>query len=155
MQTNKKYTDDMRPEYDFSNAERAKFYRPLDKGYKVHVHQQDGTEVVNHYSLAEGTVLLAPDVREYFADSQAVNEALRSLIHLAEKVAVRKYRPRRAGVHQVAEKINRIFKVPVTLKILTIKFSNDYQSHFGFRTTAILITGIAGEKIPRLRAKGF
>ena len=104
MKTNKKKTEDMRLEYDFSNAERAKFYRPLDKGYKVHVHQQDGTEVVNNYTLAEGTVLLAPDVREYFADSQAVNEALRSLIHLAEKVPERKYRSSKTGIRQVAEK---------------------------------------------------
>ena len=48
----------------------------------VHVHQRDETIVVNNYTLAEGTVLLAPDVREYFSDSQTVNEALRSLIHL-------------------------------------------------------------------------
>ena len=35
----------MPTEYDFSKAERGKFYRPLDKGYKVHVHQSDGTIV--------------------------------------------------------------------------------------------------------------
>ena len=38
--------------------------------------------MVNHYTLADGAILLAPDVREYFSDSEAVNEALRSLIHL-------------------------------------------------------------------------
>ena len=94
----------MCPEYDFSNADRGRFFRPLDKGYKVHVHQQDGTKVVNNYTLAEGTVLLAPDVREYFADSQAVNKALRSLIHLAEKVPGRKYRSHKTAARQVAEK---------------------------------------------------
>ena len=93
----------MRSEYDFSKAERGKFYRPLDKGYKVHVNQVDGTVVVNQYTLAEGTVLLAPDVREYFSDSQAVNEALRSLIHLAEQMPTRKYRPRKTGIRQVAD----------------------------------------------------
>ena len=51
----------------------------------MHIHQDDGTTVVNHYTLAEGTVLLAPDVREYFSDSATVNGALRSLIHLTEK----------------------------------------------------------------------
>lgn len=94
----------MRSEYDFSEAERGKFYVPLDKGYSVRVNQADATVVVNHYTLAEGAVLLAPDVREYFSDSQAVNDALRSLIHLSEKIPVRKYRTRKAGVRQVAEK---------------------------------------------------
>ncbi|HQV95812.1 MAG TPA: hypothetical protein PLF41_15230, partial [Anaerolineales bacterium] len=76
----KKKNDEMRAEYDFSKAERGKFYRPLEKGYTVRIHQKDGTTIVNHYALTEGSVLLAPDVREYFSDSQAVNEALRSLI---------------------------------------------------------------------------
>ena len=104
MKTTKKKNDEVRPEYDFRKAERGKFYRPLDKGYKVHVHQKDGTVVVNHYTLAEGTVLLAPDVREYFSDSQAVNEALRTLIDLMEKVPARKYRARRSSSGQVAER---------------------------------------------------
>ena len=99
----KKKNDEMRAEYDFSKAERGKFYRPLDKGYKVHVQQSDGSVVVNHYTLAEGTVLLAPDVREYFPDSEAVNEALRSLIDLTEKMPARKYKAERSGTHQVAE----------------------------------------------------
>ena len=94
----------IRPEYDFSKAERGKFHRPLEGGYRVHVHQDDGTTVVNHYTLAEGTVLLAPDVREYFSDSETVNEALRSLIHLTEKVPARKYGRQSPGPRQVAEK---------------------------------------------------
>jgi hypothetical protein len=76
----------------------------LDKGYKVQVEQADGTVVVNHYTLAEGTVLLAPDVREYFSDSQSVNDALRSLIELTEKVPGRKYGTQSSGSHQVADK---------------------------------------------------
>jgi hypothetical protein len=95
----KKQADEMRPEYDFSKAERGKFYRPLENGYKVQVKQSDGSEIVNYYTLAEGTVLLAPDVREYFPDAQSVNDALRSLIQLMEKVPARKARTR-----QVAEK---------------------------------------------------
>lgn len=94
----------MHAEYDFSKAERGKFYRPLDKGYKVHVHQGDGTVVINHFTLAEGTVLLTPDVGEYFSDSQSVNEALRSLIRIMEKVPEKKYGSQRSGSHQVAEK---------------------------------------------------
>ena len=104
MKRTKKKNDEMSSDYDFSKAERGKFYRPLDKGYKVHIHQSDGTEVINHYTLAEGTVLLAPDVREYFTDSETVNEALRSLIQLREKVPARKYSRQSSVPPQVAEK---------------------------------------------------
>ena len=102
--TRKKKDEEMRAEYDFSKAEHGKFYRPLDKEYTVHVHKKDGTVVVNHYTLAEGTVLLAPDVAEYFPDSASVNEALRSLIQLMDKVPARKYKTRRSMTYQVAEK---------------------------------------------------
>jgi hypothetical protein len=37
---------------------------------------------VQHVKLEEGTVLLEPDVRKYFPDSDAVNSALRCLIPL-------------------------------------------------------------------------
>jgi hypothetical protein len=103
MKTKKK-DDEMRSEYDFSKAERGKFFRSLDKGYKATIHQSNGAVVVNQYTLAEGTVLLAPDVREYFSDSQTVNEALRSLIRLAEQMPARKYPPRKTRVRQVAER---------------------------------------------------
>jgi len=102
--TKKKKGDEMRAEYDFSKAERGKFYRPLDKGYAVHVKQKDGTETVNHYTLAEGAVLLEPDVREYFPDSQSVNKALRSLIHLMEQIPSQKYIMPKSSARQVAEK---------------------------------------------------
>lgn len=96
-------SDEMSAEYDFSKAERGKFYRPLDKGYKVHLHQNDGTQMVNHYPLTEGTVLLTPDVQEYFSDSEAVNEALRSLIQLTEKVPARRYGRQSSSPPQVAD----------------------------------------------------
>ena len=72
----------MRPEYDFTDAVRGKHYKPLHKGYSVHIHKPDGTTVVEHYKIAEGTVMLQPDVRKHFPDSEAVNAALRSLITL-------------------------------------------------------------------------
>lgn len=102
--TKKKKGDEMRAEYDFSKATRGKFYRPLGKGYTVHVKQGDGTEIINHYTLAEGAILLEPDVREFFPDSQAVNEALRSLIHLMKQMPPRKYNLPKHGARQVAEK---------------------------------------------------
>lgn len=60
--------------------------------------------IVNHYTLAEGTVLLSPDVREHFSDSESVNEALRSLIRLTEKVPARKYGRRSSSSRQGAVK---------------------------------------------------
>ena len=100
--TKKKQEDEMRAEYDFSKGERGKFYRSMDKGYTVHVTKKDGTVEVNHYMLAEGTVLLAPDVLEYFSDSESVNEALRSLIQLTAKVPARKYKQHKSAAYQVA-----------------------------------------------------
>ena len=101
--TKKKKNDEMRAEYDFSKAERGKFYRPLDKGYTANVTKKDGTVEVKQYVLAEGAVLLAPDVLEYFPDSESVNEALRSLIQLIDKVPARKYKSHKSTVYQVAE----------------------------------------------------
>jgi hypothetical protein len=101
--TKKKKNEEMRAEYDFSKAERGKFYRPLDKGYTIHVQKKDGTVEVTRYILAEGMVLLAPDVLEYFPDSDSVNEALRSLIQLMDKMPAKKYRQRRSTALQVAE----------------------------------------------------
>lgn len=61
----KEIRDELRPEYefDYSKAVRGKYYRRLLK---------EGTNVV----------ILEPDVAKVFADSAAVNDALRSLIDL-------------------------------------------------------------------------
>jgi len=93
----------MRPEYDFSKAERGKFYRPLNKGYTTRVTKRDGAVVVNHYTITEGAVVLAPDVLEYFPDSESVNEALRSLIKLMDTMPTKKYKQKRSTSLQVAE----------------------------------------------------
>ena len=77
---------EMRPEYDFSKAVRGKHYKPLHEGYSVYVHKADGTTLVQHYKLEEGVVILEPDVRQYFPDSDAVNAALRSLITLMSEM---------------------------------------------------------------------
>ena len=77
--------DDMRAEYDFTGGVRGKHYKALRNGYAVKTHQADGTTVVQHYKLEDGVVTLDPDVREYFPDSDTVNNALRSLIALIPK----------------------------------------------------------------------
>jgi len=65
MKNNKKSSGELRPEYDFdySKAVRGKYYRRLlDEGSNV--------------------VILDPDISKAFRDSNAVNEALRSLLEL-------------------------------------------------------------------------
>jgi hypothetical protein len=74
--------DEMLPEYDFSGGTRGKHVREYQRGHKVKSHKTDGTTKVQHYTLEEGAVLLAPDVREFFSDSDSVNQALRTLINL-------------------------------------------------------------------------
>ena len=58
----KKSTAEMRTEYDFSSGVRGKYSK--------------------RYSHSNNLVVIARDVAEYFGDSQAVNEALRTLMRL-------------------------------------------------------------------------
>lgn len=77
--------DEMLPEYDFSGGERGKHFKAYRHGHTVTIHKSDGTTQVQHFKLEEGAVMLEPDVREYFPDSEAVNNALRGLITLLPK----------------------------------------------------------------------
>lgn len=73
----------MRSEYDFSSmkgAVRGKYYKSYRAGHKVMIHKADGSTSVQYFKLEEGAVMLEPDVRKYFANSESVNKALRSLI---------------------------------------------------------------------------
>ncbi len=60
--------DEMRPEYDFSDGVRGKYYEA--------------------YTQSSNVVVLDPDVAEIFRDSASVNEALRLLAKIAKSVAV-------------------------------------------------------------------
>ena len=78
----------MKPEYDFSGmkkAARGKYCKSYRAGHKVVIHQADGTTLVQYFKLAEGAVMLEPDVRKYFNSSESVNKALRSLIAIIPK----------------------------------------------------------------------
>jgi len=57
--------DDMRPEYDFSDAVRGKYYE--------------------RFRQSSNVVLLDPDVSAAFPNSEAVNQALRALASVARK----------------------------------------------------------------------
>lgn len=83
--------DEMLPEYDFSGGVRGKHAQAYRQGHTVKIHRLDGTTTVQHFTLAEGAVMLEPDVQEYFPDSQSVNHALRTLIELIPS----KRRPRK------------------------------------------------------------
>jgi hypothetical protein len=76
--------DDMLAEYDLSGkkAERGRYYRACREGYTVEIKEDDGTVKTQHFTLHDGAVMLDPDVRAYFPDSESVNKALRSLIAL-------------------------------------------------------------------------
>ena len=57
---------DMLSEYDFSKGERGKYARRYAKGTNV--------------------VVLAPDLVKFFPDSEAVNEALHTLLKVVRKI---------------------------------------------------------------------
>ena len=79
--------DDILPEYDLTGkvGVRGKYSQSLkENGYTIKVNHADGTTSVR-YVPPEGTVVLDPDVREYFPDEEAVNNALRTLIALVQR----------------------------------------------------------------------
>ncbi len=80
--------DEMLPEYDFTGGLRGKHYQAYRSGHTVTVHQADGATIVQHFTLEDGAVMLDPEVREYFPDSEAVNKALRALISIIPKKSV-------------------------------------------------------------------
>jgi len=79
---------EMLPEYDFSGKKgiRGKYQHAYQQGHTVRIHQEDGSVTTQYFTLEEGAVLLAPDVREYFPNSESVNQALRRLIGLLELI---------------------------------------------------------------------
>jgi hypothetical protein len=83
-QPNPNTEPDMLPEYDFSGKKgvRGKYYQAYRQGHTVRVIQENGSATSQYFTLEDGAVLLAPDVRKYFPDSDSVNQALRGLIQL-------------------------------------------------------------------------
>ena len=70
--------DEMRDEYDFSKGVRGKHFRKMHNGYTTIIHQSDGSTVVKETR----PIFLDEDVKAYFPDAKAVNDALRGLIAL-------------------------------------------------------------------------
>lgn len=73
-------TDEMREEYDFSEGVRGKHYRAYRAGHVVRVQKSDGSIEERYFTLKDGAVMLDPDIKDEFPDSESVNRALRSLL---------------------------------------------------------------------------
>jgi hypothetical protein len=71
-----KDSDEMRPEYDFSQSVRGKHYKAYQAGTNV--------------------VFLEPDIAAVFPDSASVNHALRLLVRLSKSKAIAGGRPHKA-----------------------------------------------------------
>jgi hypothetical protein len=84
--TNKSQPDDMLPEYNLEGKKgvRGKYAKAVQEGYSVRVFNEDGTVAIRD------AVLLDPDVKAYFPDSESVNHALRSLIKLIPEKKTRR-----------------------------------------------------------------
>jgi hypothetical protein len=81
-------SDHMLPDYDFKNMPggvRGKYYKAYRAGHAVKIHKDDGSVEIRHFTLEDGAVMIEPDIREYFPDSESVNRALRCLIPLLSK----------------------------------------------------------------------
>ena len=74
----------MQAGYDFTGKKgiRGRYYETYRQGHEVRVTKTDGSVSVQHFTLEDGAVLLEPNVRRYFPDSDTVNAALRGLIAL-------------------------------------------------------------------------
>ena len=62
-------------------AERGMEFDPGGP-HTITIHHEDGTTTTREYIPPKGIVVLDPDVRAYFPDSESVNRTLRSLIAL-------------------------------------------------------------------------
>ena len=77
---NKEDENTMRYEYDFSKGVRGKHYMAYREGHAVIVNRDDGTQSIQYFKEEDGAVMLDPDLKILFPNSESVNKALRSLI---------------------------------------------------------------------------
>ncbi len=64
------HDDDMRKEYDFSGGVRGKHYKAYREGHTVHIHKNNGTTLVQYFTQEDGAVMLDPDLKAHFPDSE-------------------------------------------------------------------------------------
>ena len=80
MDESDKDQGEMRDEYDFSRGVRGKHYRAYRAGHTVWIAKEDGALEERHFTLADGAAMLDRDLNLRFPDSDAVNQALRSIV---------------------------------------------------------------------------
>ncbi|TAH50993.1 MAG: hypothetical protein EYC68_12220 [Chloroflexota bacterium] len=86
--TEQSASDELSAEYDLSKLKgrvRGKFAGQMANGYTVTIHHTDGTKTVKSFGPTQNPIVLDPDIKEYFPDSKAVNQALRALVRIADK----------------------------------------------------------------------
>ncbi len=95
--------DDVATEYDLTGKPhvRGKYYKAYKAGHEVRIKESDGSTTIQYFTLEEGAVLLDPEVKAYFPDSESVNRALRSLIDL-----IPEQRKRAAGARKSKRKLD-------------------------------------------------
>lgn len=82
----KKTGKEMRSEYDFTGGVRGKHHKVMQEGYSVSVHKENGEVETQDFMLGkDDIIILEPDLRPYFPDSESVNRALRCLVPLLPK----------------------------------------------------------------------
>jgi len=66
------------PEYDLKGkmGTRGRYAKDLNEGYSIRVTNEDRTVIEQHFIPKEGAVVLEPDVKAYFPDSDSVNRVL-------------------------------------------------------------------------------
>lgn len=72
--------NNMRDEYNFSKGVRGKHYKAYREGHTVIIHKEDGTKSIQYFKEEDGAIMLDPDIKIHFPDSESVNKTLRSLI---------------------------------------------------------------------------
>lgn len=70
---------EMREEYDFSQGVRGKHFNAYRNGHTIRVKKSDGSVEEHHFTLQDGAVMLDPDLKAKFPNSESVNRALRTL----------------------------------------------------------------------------
>jgi hypothetical protein len=82
MKKNEKRNEvkEMKKEYDFSGGVRGKHFKAYRQGHTVKITKRDGSVEVHYFTQEEGAVMLDPDLKKHFPNSESVNKALRSLI---------------------------------------------------------------------------
>lgn len=73
--------DEIKP-IDFSDGVRGKHSGSYRKGHTVKIHHDDGAVTVQRFIPDKDAILLDKDVKAFFPNAEAVNNALRTLINI-------------------------------------------------------------------------